>query len=540
MVEEVFSFLVSLPKRYQLSFFDLKLIEALFVLFSLQEDAKNLKTLNSLLFLRGQFSNCWSENWRTLLFKQEERKKYYSLGTIHYRQQDPRGCAVACLLMALSALKKGKGPSAKEEQRLLRNLSGSRPSPELADIVQEAVREGLSVRIFSEKDYSQEKYEGEWEERRKRYVETLAQLETHPNFSHYTSVKLSSELLLALLQEGNAVLLNGRTEEGVPHAYLVTGYRLQNDHQEFLVSDPLASKKQWMSFEKLNQLASPPKGQWAMALSNFPGSKRETLLSLLNDIFRPLASFSLGRFSENVEDLLRYTNIPYLYLSPSLRPSIPELVKKRIRPALPETLRRGGKVLVFRQKVKKYRQELDPSRISLEDFWTALKEVYRERINLHKRLAFILTGLTYDIFPPAQKAQREEELRDILQKCEEIEPQFFAISSRIKDFVEFWQKHTLSQSGCSEEEQHLFLTPALPSSPLQLRLDLAQNPRALSDPSQGIRLLWRYFNLDPQLLQKYLESHPQVKQPKPPKFNPEEQRRKKFYLLLERKVPGAW
>jgi len=524
-------YLLALPARFRLSLFDLEILDNTLALI-VSYDLSQLPYWQKIMQKFG-YGPDWLRGWQKIVKEKDKRKNYYSLGSYHYRQRDPRGCSVSCYLMALSALKKGKRPSRAEEQKYLRLLTSEEEPLELIDLVQQALKDGLAVEVLSERDYRQEKLEGDWEKRRKRYVASISRLEGSRNFVERTGIRLSEKLFLKYLKVGKPILVNGTTEEGFLHTYLLVGYRRQRGKVLFLVSNPLSSHKEWLSFSDLSKFIHPPMGGWAMVLSLPVPGKRELFWSQLKRLYAPLDSFSFGQFLERVDDLLVASNIPYVYLPSEVRQALPEIVDKQIRPRLQEFLRRGKQAQLKQERISFYKDSFDPEKMSLKEFWQAVKRAYLEKINLHKKIALLLARLMF----LEDKAHIFEQLDKLLVELEEIEARFFALSSRVKDFISYWSETVLDKRVLNKEEKMLFLTPSLTAFPLQLA-QVIQRLRQ-GDDSAKMRALSFYFNLDPEYLADFVatkgERFGEVKS----NFHPDTQKQKKLYLLLERKIPGA-
>jgi radical SAM protein with 4Fe4S-binding SPASM domain len=504
-----------LPGRFNLPESDLENLELMLAVGVRQDDQEQLSNALSVISRFTQPEGV-TESWQELIEQKEARTDYYSLNTLHYRQWSPIGCSVSSYLMAQSILRKNKPPSRDNESQLVNELCQNERIL-LSDLMTKAVDDGFEVQIFSEKDYNDDQLEDRAEQMRIKYLEAINELSGEPNFTNQTGIKFNNDFFLKHIKAGKPILVNGVTENGTPHMYLFCGYRRRESEIEFLVSDPLDRKKRWHKLNNIDNQISPPFGKWAMVLSAHEPSdiKRE----LLAEIYKPIDDFRLGKFGENARQLLLDSNIPYQYLPKDLRVQIPQISTNIIIPRLQQALRQGRKSEILENKIEEERDRLDPEKMSLENFVESLKDIYITKINIQKEIAYLLS-LEED------EEKTSSRLEDLIEQSREIEPVFFAVSSRIKDFIKHWEDTVLKPRVKEANERNRFLTPSI--RPYHFWLDQIEN----ISPQEKVRL---FTNLDPIQEIKLPIGEKRETQPQP-SFKPDPE---KIYQLLERKVPNS-
>jgi len=189
----------------------------------------------------------------------------YRQNHMHYKQQTPAACGIACLLMALSIFDKKTKASSENERSLYEKLKEKNSRyVKIESIMKEIIRRGLTMEIFSELDYEKTKFENKFADNlRIEYLDLLDKLKGRNKVIDNVNTKVSAEILKKCLFSGKVVLING-TAFDQPHMRLVSGYI--NDGS-FVVSDPQESRKITLEFKELLKISKPPLGMWAMAIS---------------------------------------------------------------------------------------------------------------------------------------------------------------------------------------------------------------------------------------------------------------------------------
>jgi len=518
--------LKELPVRHNLSADDLDTL-SLFFTAGVQANPSLTEQI-ALSAKRFVESSNWLEVWQEVEQQRQKRNDYYSINTLHYRQREPIGCSVSCYLMAQSALVKDRAPSRAAETEMVRELSENGQLIDLSTLMTKAVNDGFKVGVFSERDYTKEEYEETWEQRRRRYVGTLENLESSTDFSNTSNIEFDDSFFLEHLRAGKPVLVNGVTESGIPHMQLVSGYRKHKDQWQFLVSDPLDSRKQWQTLSDLEESITPPFGKWVMVLSK-KHDNRKLDSDLAGQIYAQISYFSPGEFGENSQELLNDTNVPYTYLSPEIRAHIPAIVRDVIVPRIQDALRQGKTADVFKEEIAKQQEIYDPKKMTPEEYLGEIQAIYLEKINLQKTIAQLLLSLAQGRAEDQDKAQKR--LSELAKRSFELEPKFFGATARVKDFIAYWDENTLQPRAVSEQERNLFLTPSIQAFPLWLQ----------EIPEQEEQAIGLFFNLDPHYYSEWerqfgLKKPVDTSKPRPSFERPNT---KKLYLLLERPMPSS-
>ncbi len=194
--------------------------------------------------------------------KLKEAKKSYSLSNYHYKQTYSNSCAIACYMMASSNyLNKQSFPSKKIETDILNKFNNDVSITKVLDL---CLSEKLNVKVFSELDHREIKFEEEWAETlRKDFVSFYKKHYKNPQIQFSFNRNLEKSTLKDLLMNGESVLINGLISE-IPHMRVVTGY----DEENFVVSDPIEYRKSKVTFSILNEQSKPPLGQFFFSLTS--------------------------------------------------------------------------------------------------------------------------------------------------------------------------------------------------------------------------------------------------------------------------------
>jgi len=268
--QESIKFLTNITPYYSLCYNDV-------VLFTrLSNDLKKLNLIKSskaqnFLYLLSQNLETNNKN-RTDNFREHLKRKSevlennYKFKNMHYRQTSPYTCSIATYMMAISIFKKDFKPNKKKEKDLYNKLL--RPNTktiQLCDLVEEALKNNLYVKVFSRFDYRDKKFDSDLAETlRLNYLNVIDRCKKNQHFQEYTNIETNPVFLKNHLMNGEPIIINGTTESGELHARLITGY----NGEDFIVSDPLFYQKQEYSFEEIQKLSNPPLGGWFFTLSN--------------------------------------------------------------------------------------------------------------------------------------------------------------------------------------------------------------------------------------------------------------------------------
>jgi hypothetical protein len=267
---EIIEFLEDITPHYSLCYNDVLLF------MKLHNDFKELDLINS---ADGQrFSDLLIRNLEAknriqvsdpeeiLGEKLKTLENNYKLKNMHYRQTSPYTCSIAAYMMAVNVFKRDFKPTKEKEKELYDKLL--RPNTEiiqLCDLVEDALKNNLHVKVFSQFNYKDKKFDNAFAETlRLNYLKVIDECKKNEHFQEYTGIELTPALLRDRLMSGEPIIINGTTESGEVHARLITGY----DKENFIVSDPLLYQKQGYSFEDIQKLNSPPLGVWFFTLSN--------------------------------------------------------------------------------------------------------------------------------------------------------------------------------------------------------------------------------------------------------------------------------
>lgn len=265
-----------------------------------------------------------------------------------------------------------------------------------------------------------------------------------------------------------------------------------------------------------------------------------------------LEDLDLGIGGSNIEAIAARVNIPYLYLPEKQRRELNTIVEQYLVPNLRDKLRMGKDAGLFTEKIKSLRNELDPSVISISDFWRQMKSVDSERITLHSQIAQFLNRVVRGDVPDEEKILAQG--RSLYQNMLQVEPSHMAFSSKIKDFLNFYEDNTLPGYSLTPEEQLLALTPSAMHYYVRLYLDLIKYRLSIDTPEEIIekkRLTKLHFNDDPCQFAAYSATREELEKA----VSDEDEREKlqeyitsteehfrnlrndKLYLLIERKIP---
>ena len=191
----------------------------------------------------------------------ESVKNFYKLDNYHYRQNYSNSCAIACYMMARSNyLKNCPLPNKKLEGEILKDFENN---VSIVKILLLCLQENLNIKIFSELDYREIKFEEEWgEELRVNFLDFYEKNHKNKNIQFNFNQPLKQKLLKKLLMNGESILVNGLFYN-IPHMRLVTGYNQNN----FIIDDPIEYRKSQIGFSTLKQKSKPPLGQFFFSLT---------------------------------------------------------------------------------------------------------------------------------------------------------------------------------------------------------------------------------------------------------------------------------
>lgn len=194
------------------------------------------------------------------------KEKEYRLRSLHVYQSNPATCSIVSYLMAANIYKNSIRPSKESEISLYNELhEENAKNVELYNLVKKSVSDGFYTKVYSQLDYREKHFDShDWELRRQKYLQKLDECKTSPRFKEYPNFDVDTALFRELLQNGEAVLVNGTTGGGVLHMRLITGYKEDN----FIVSDPLSNRKEEYTPELIELTCNPPAGKWCMGISN--------------------------------------------------------------------------------------------------------------------------------------------------------------------------------------------------------------------------------------------------------------------------------
>jgi hypothetical protein len=271
--EEVTHFLINeMTPYYRLSYNDIVLFENLlrdfkkYNLLSSKEFNNFLSALNNTFRETNKPINFLRENNEFLSKIKNLLESNYKLGNFHYRQTSAYTCSIACYMMAMNIYKKSFRPNKKSEIMLYSKLKEPDSSTvELSSLIKDALINNFYTKIYSQFNYRQKKFDNPiLEKRRLKYVEIMEKNKNSPFLQEHTEVEIGPPLFKALLKNGEAILINGTTAENFLHMRLICGYKGDN----FIISDPLAYRKEEYTPSQLEKISNPPLGKWCFTISN--------------------------------------------------------------------------------------------------------------------------------------------------------------------------------------------------------------------------------------------------------------------------------
>lgn len=255
---------------YSTSLNDVKLFEKIFTNYKKYDLFDDSNAQKFLAHLQYVLKLSQDEKISSLNFDFEEikksKEKEYRLRNLHAHQSHPMTCSTVCYLMAANIYKNSIRPSKEKEISLYNELrEENSKNVELYNLVKKSVSDGFYTKVYSQFDYREKHFDSnDWEVRRQKYLRTLDECKTSPRFKEYPNFNIDATLFRELLQNGEAVLVNGTTGGGVLHMRLITGYKEDN----LIVSDPLSSHKEEYTPELIELTCNPPAGKWCMGISN--------------------------------------------------------------------------------------------------------------------------------------------------------------------------------------------------------------------------------------------------------------------------------
>ena len=255
-------------RSYSVSLNDILLFEKIFSnykKYGLLEDSNAQKLLFHLTDTLKLLPKIIDHNFNFQEIKQTKEKEY-RLKNLHAHQSHPATCSAVCYLMAANIYENSIRPSKENEINLYNELrEENSKNIELYNLVKKSVSDGFYTKIYSQFDYREKHFDNnEWETRKQKYIQTLDERKTDLHFKENINPDIDATLYRELLQNGEAVLVNGTTGGGLLHMRLFTGYKEDN----FIVSDPLSNRKEEYSPELVELTCNPPAGKWCMSISN--------------------------------------------------------------------------------------------------------------------------------------------------------------------------------------------------------------------------------------------------------------------------------
>lgn len=255
-------------RSYSVSLNDVLLFEKIFSnykKYDLFEDPTAQKLLFHLTNTLKLLPKTIDRNFEFQEIKQTKEKEY-RLKSLHAHQSHPATCSTVCYLMAANIYENSIRPSKEKEIDLYNELREDKSKTvELYNLVKKSISDGFYTKIYSQFDYRKKHFDNnDWEMRRQKYLQALDECKTDLHFKENPNSDINQILLRELLQNGEAVLVNGTTGGGLLHMRLFTGYKENN----FIVSDPLSNRKEEYSPELVDLTCNPPAGKWYMSISN--------------------------------------------------------------------------------------------------------------------------------------------------------------------------------------------------------------------------------------------------------------------------------
>lgn len=255
---------------YSVSLNDIVLFEKIFTSYKKYDLLGDSSAQNFLAHLQDVLKLSRNKKTSSHNFDFEEikqsKEREYRLKNLHVHQSHPMTCSIVCYLMAANIYKNSIRPSKEKEISLYNELREENSSNvELYNLVKKSVSEGFYTKVYSQFDYKGKHFDNnDWEVRRQKYLRTLDECKEKQNFKEYTNFNIDTALFRNLLQNGEAVLVNGTAGDGLLHMRLFTGYKEDN----LIVSDPLSNRKEEYSSDLLELTCNPPAGKWCMSISN--------------------------------------------------------------------------------------------------------------------------------------------------------------------------------------------------------------------------------------------------------------------------------
>lgn len=255
---------------YSISLNDVKLFEKIFTNYKKYDLFDDSSAQKFLAHLQDVLKLPQDEKTSSLNFDFEEikksKEKEYRLRNLHAHQSHPMTCSTVCYLMAANIYKNSIRPSKEKEISLYNELrEENAKNIELYNLVKKSVSDGFYTKVYSQFNYKEKHFNSnDWELRRQKYLRTLDECKEKQNFKEYTNFNIDTALFRDLLQNGEAVLVNGTTGGGLLHMRLFIGYKEDN----LIVSDPLSNRKEEYTPELIELTCNPPAGKWCMSISD--------------------------------------------------------------------------------------------------------------------------------------------------------------------------------------------------------------------------------------------------------------------------------
>ncbi len=166
--------------------------------------------------------------------------------------------------------------------------------------------------------------------------------------------------------------------------------------------------------------------------------------------------FDFGHLGSNVLQVMSGLNIRYDYLNPELELTLGQIQEEIVFPILQERIRNKENPLVLKEQIDAVAAVLDPRLMPASSFVELMHSVYRRKIVNQQQMSLLLSGCIDNAFDEDQL----QRAGDLLAESESVEPYFFAISQRMKDFIDFALNNISERYQLYEEDELLLSSPA--------------------------------------------------------------------------------
>jgi hypothetical protein len=284
---------------------------------------------------------------------------------------------------------------------------------------------------------------------------------------------------------------------------------------------------------------------------------KEELNSVIHE--RKLVNnLDIGIGENDMDNLIEKINIPYPYLDEEVRGNIDNIFTEFIKPSLQDALRGDKDTEILQESIKEASDKIIPGSLAIDVFLRNLKSIYVDKINIQNNISAFLTETVGDGELLSQK--RDEITKRGIQLYDsslQIEPLYFAYSSKIKEFADYCNKIYFEKASITPDENLMLLTPSRPCYPIKREIDFSRYRICEKEdrPEFEQELIKLYFNNEPLCFHKYMKK---VMKRQSDFFTDDPGERgeievfiskntgnlqsfyfKKLYFLLERKIPYA-